>query len=208
VLLSVQGNSLAGEGNDYVTINFNEPVDAISGLDPANYTVTNGGSAVSITSTGAWYESTNFSVNFPLGTGFEFDSALGIQVTVINVTDHSSNAMPGSSSPLSGVVVGDITTAPTVFSAFSNYRENSFGLLVDVLFSEAPDGTFITNPFNWDVTGGSTVVVLGVTRIDEDEYRVALSGALVVGAELSIVVGMPDLAGNVTTVVTDVTVAE
>jgi hypothetical protein len=207
-LLSVQGTATAGENNDYVTINFNEPVEIASGLDVSNYVLTNGVDTLPLTTTGAWYDSTSFAVNFPLATGYEFDASLGIGITVTNVRDHSSNAMASSASPLAGVVVGDTSTAPDVISAFSNYRENSFGLLVDVLFTEAPEETFITNPFSWSVTGGSSVVVLGVTRIDEDEYRVALSGALVTGAELEIVTAMPDLAGNVTSAVTAVDVSE
>ncbi len=207
-LISVQGTAIAGENNDYVTISFNEAVEVATGLDSANYTLTSGGSTVPIMSTGAWYDSTSYAVNFPLATGYSFDADQVIGVTVVNVRDHSSNAMASSASPLAGVVTGDTSTAPDVISAFSNYRENSFGLLVDVLFTEAPDETFITNPFSWSVTGGSSVVVLGVTRIDEDEYRVALSGALVSGAELEIVTAMPDLAGNVTGAATTVNVSE
>jgi hypothetical protein len=109
---------------------------------------------------------------------------------------------------LNGIVGGDTTTPPGVISAFTNYRENSFGLLIDVLFDEAPDETFVSNPFNWNVTGGGIQVVLGVIRIDEDEYQIAVSGALGGGHELEILAGLPDLAGNVTVSVTSVVVAE
>ncbi|MFT7485665.1 MAG: hypothetical protein ACI9F9_001515 [Candidatus Paceibacteria bacterium] len=206
-LISVQGTAVAGEGGDYVTVIFDEPVDSSTGLQTSNYTVTNGGTPLNLSSTGAWYDSTLYSMNFFLAAGYEFDSALAIQVTVNNISDYSSNPMPGATA-LNGIVVGDTTTPPGYLNAFTNFRENAFGLTVDVLFDEAPDQTFITNPFSWSVTGGGAQVVLGVTRIDEDEYRVSLSAALGAGHELEIVAGMPDLAGNLTVAITAVTVTE
>lgn len=206
-LVSVSGTSVPGEGGDLITVVFNEPVDRVSGLDASNYSVTNNGNALTLTSADGWYDSTSFAVNFFLAAGHELDSDESISVTVQNISDHSSNVMPAPV-VLGGTVSGDTTTAPTVTSAYVNYRENAFGLLVDVQFDEAPDETFVTNPFNWDVTGGGVMLVLGVTRIDGDEYRVALSGALGSGDELEIVTGLPDLAGNLTVAPTTVTVAE
>jgi len=206
-LISVAGTSVPGEGGDYITVTFDEPVDSISGLLAGNFSVTNGGNPLTLTSAGAWYDSTGFAANLFLAAGNEFDSDETIQVTVSNVSDHSGNIMPAPVA-LFGAVSGDTTTPPGVTSAFTNFRENTFGLLVDVLFDEAPDETFVTNPFNWNVTGGGLQVVLGVTRIDEDEYRVALSGALGAGQELEIIAGLPDLAGNVTGAATPVVVTE
>lgn len=206
-LLTVSGTSVAGEGGDYITVTFDEPVDSTSGLQAGNFSVTNNGNPLTLTSAGAWYESTNHSVNFYLAPGFEFDSDETINVTVANVSDHSGNVMPAPVA-LFGTVSGDTTTAPGVLGAFTNYRENSFGLLVDVLFDEAPDETFVANPFNWNVTGGGLQVVLGVIRVDEDEYRVSLSSALGTGHELEILTGLPDLAGNLTLAATAVVVTE
>jgi len=206
-LVSVSGISVPGEGGDYVSVVFNEPVDNSTGLSSSNFAVSNGGSSVAITSIGAWHDSTAQSVNFYLASGEEFDAALSLNVTVSNISDHSGNVMPAPV-VLGGSITGDTTTPPGVVSAFVNYHEDSFGLLVDVLFDEAPDETFITNPFSWSVTSGSGQVVLGVVQIDEDEYRVALSAALGSGQELEIATGMPDLAGNVTVSATTVTVSE
>jgi hypothetical protein len=206
-LLSIAGTSIPGEGGDYITVVFDEPVDSTSGLLVGNFSVTNDGSPLSLTSAGAWYESTTNSVNFCLASGFEFDSDESINVTVSNVSDHSGNVMVAPVG-LFGTVSGDTTTPPGALGAFTNYRENSFGLLVDVLFDEAPDEAFVTNPFNWNVTGGGLQVVLGVTRIDEDEYRVSLSGALGSSNELELIAGLPDLAGNLTVAATAVIVTE
>ena len=197
VLVSVSGTSVAGEGGDYISVIFNEPVEASSGLLSTNYSVTNGGSPVTLSSSGAWYDSTAGSVNFLLAAGSEFDSSLPINVNVASVSDHSGNVMPASVG-LGGTISGDTVTPPGVVGAFTNFRENSFGLFVDVLFDEAPEESFITNPFNWNVTGGGLQVVLGVIRLSENEYRVSLSGALGAGVELEIGAGLPDLAGNVT----------
>ncbi len=206
-LVSVSGTAVPGVGGDFITVVFNEPVDSVSGLDASNYTVTNNGAPLNLTSADGWYDSTSYAVNFFLADGHEFDADEAISVTVQSVSDHSSNVMPAPVA-LGGAVSGDTTTAPTVTSAYVNYRENAFGLLVDVQFDEAPDETFVTNPFNWTVTGGGSMVVLGVTSIDGDEYRVALSAALGSGDELEIATGLPDLAGNLTVAPTTVTVAE
>lgn len=207
VLVSVSGTSVPGEGGDYVTVIFDEPVQQSSGLLPDNFTVTNGGNPIAITGSGAWYDSSSYAVNFLLETGNEFDASLAINVTVSNISDNSGNVMP-TPVMLGGTIGGDTTAAPSVLSAFTNFRENTFGLFVDVLFDEAPDETFITNPFNWDVTGGGTQVVLGVIRVSENEYRLSMSGALGFGHELEIVSGMPDLAGNATVAATPVNVTE
>jgi hypothetical protein len=206
-LVSVSGTAVPGEGGDHITVTFNEPVDRISGLNAGNYAVTNGGVPFQLTSAGAWYDSTSYSTRIFLAPGYEFDAALPIQVTVQNIEDHSSNAMAGPVS-LGGVVGGDTATPPGVVSAFTNYQANAFGLFVDVLFDEAPDPLFVSDPFNWSVTGGGLPVVLGVTRLGEDEYRVSLSTALGSGEELEIAAGLMDLAGNAAVAATPVTVVE
>lgn len=207
ILSNVSGTSVPGEGGDYITVAFSEPVDTGSGLLASNYSVLNGGSSVAIVSTGAWYESATYSVNFYLASGVELNSSQSVSVTVDSITDHSLNMM-ASPVTLSGTVTGDTSTPPAVTGAYANFRENVYGLFVDVLFSEAPDSTFITNPPSWNITGGGAQVVLGVTRVSENEYRVSLSGALNAGEELEIVTGLPDLAGNVAGSAIPVTVAE
>jgi len=207
ILVSVSATAVAGEGGDYVTVVFDEPVETSSALFSGNYSVTNGSNTVEITTSGAWYDSVTQSVSFYLAPGFELDAAQAVNVTVSNVADHSGNLMP-TPVALGNVVTGDTTTPPSAQNAFTNFRANEFGLLVDVLFDEAPEESFVTNPFNWNVTGGGGQIVLGVQRLDEDEYRVSLSGALGNGHELEIVTGLPDLAGNVTVAATPVEVAE
>lgn len=207
ILVSVNGTSVPSEGGDYVSVQFDEPVELSSALHTGNYSVSNGSNAIAITGSGAWYESSTNTVNFFLASGYEFDVSQALSVTVSNISDNSGNLMP-SPVVLGAAIGGDTTTPPGVLSAFTNYRENSFGLLVDVLFDEAPDETFITNPFNWNVTGGGVQVVLGVIRVTDEEYRVSLSGALGGGHELEIITGLPDLAGNETVAAIPVTVAE
>ena len=207
-LVSVSGTSVPGEGGDFITVTFNEPVDSISSLNAANYAVTApSGWPLTLTGAGASYDSTSYSVQVFLAPGSEFDASLPITVTVQNVQDHSGNTMPAPV-PLGGVVGGDTSTAPGVLSAFTNYSANNFGLFVDVLFDEAPDVLFVSDPFNWTVTGGGFQVVLGVTRLAEDEYRVSLSDALGSGEELEIAAGLMDLAGNATVAATPVIVVE
>lgn len=210
VLVSTGGTAVAGAGGDYITVVFNEPTDTSTSLNAANFTVTMtpSGTPLAITGVGAWYDSTNLSANFYLAAGNEFDASQGVDITVSNVSDHSGNIMP-TPVTLGGAVGGDTSTPPGVTSAFTNFRVDPTGLLVDVLFDEAPEETFITNQFNWTVTGGGGQVVLGVLpTADETVYRVVLSGALGAGEELEIATGMTDLAGNATVAATTVTVTE
>ncbi len=207
LLVSVAGTAVAGVGGDYLTVVFDEPVDPNTGLTETNYTVTNGGSSVALSSANSWYDSITNSVNFYLGSGVEFDSSQAINVTVASIADHSGNVM-GAPVGLGGVVGGDTTTPPGVLGAFTNYREHASGYEVDVLFDEAPDETFISDALNWTTTGGSAETVFAVDRVAEDHYRVTLSGALGAGEELEIATGLPDLAGNAAVAAIAVTVTE
>ncbi|MCB9915838.1 MAG: hypothetical protein H6828_11945 [Planctomycetes bacterium] len=208
LLTSVSGTAVAGAGGDWISIVFDEPTELSTCLDPANYSVTNGGAPVGITGVGAWYDSTNMSANFFLDAGYELEASSSVTVTVSGVQDFSGNTIVGPVA-LSGAVTGDTTTPPSVDRAYTNYGFDATGLVVDVLFSEAPEETFVTNQFNWDVTGSSGQVVLGVLPTeDEAIYRVVLSDALGAGEELEIAAGLADLAGNTTVAVTSVTVYE
>lgn len=207
LLVSVTGTAVPGVGGDYLTVVFDEPVDQNYGLTLTNYVVTNGGAGITLSSSGSWYDSTTYSVNFYLASGYEFDASSMINVTVANISDHSGNAMSAPVA-LGGVVGGDTVTPPSVVSAFVNYRESSSGYQVDVLFDEAPDEAFVSDPLNWDTTGGSPETVFAMEKVAEDHYRVILSGALGVGEELEIVTGLPDLAGNAAGAPTSVTVIE
>jgi hypothetical protein len=209
VLFGVAGTAVAGAGGDYISVVFNEALELSTGLNVGGYSVTNGGVNLPLTGSGAWYNSVLNEVNFYLADGYELDSTQALSVTVSGVSDHSGNVMPAPVS-LGGSIIGDVTTPPGIAGAFTNYRMDPTGLLVDVLFDEAPNEAFVTDQFNWNVTGSSGQVVLGVLPIqgDSDVYRIVLSGALGAGEELEIVAGLPDLAGNVTVAPTAVTVAE
>ncbi len=209
VLLLTGGTSVAGEGGDFISVVFNEAPELSTGLNVGGYSVTNGGVNIPLTGTGAWFNSALNEVNFYLAAGYELDPNQAFSVTVSGVSDHSGNVMPAPVS-LGGTIVGDTSTPPGIDGAFTNYRIDPTGLLVDVLFDEAPEETFVTNQFNWTVTGSSGQVVLGVLPVqgDSDVYRVVLSGALGAGEELEIAAGLPDFAGNVTVAPTTVTVEE
>jgi hypothetical protein len=207
ILVSARGTAVAGSGGDYITVVFNEPVDPWTALDAVNYTVTNGTNPVSVSGAGGWYNSLGLSANLFLTPGDEFDTNQAVTITVLNVSDHSGNVIPVPFS-LGGTVGGD-NTPPTALTAFTNYRIDPTGLLVDVLFSEALAPGFVGNQFNWQVTGGSSHVVLGLLpQVDENVWRVVLSGPLGNGEELSILPGLADLAGNAALLATPVDVTE
>lgn len=193
LIAGVQGYSVSGVGGDYVTISYDEPVTPATGLDLANYTITNGGSTLSLSGSSASWDSSTLTVTISLADGVELDPALGMQVTVRNVADWSGNAIAASGATTGGTVVGD-STAPGVDGAFVNWRENAAGRVVDVQFGEDVDTTFAGDVLNWSASGGQTIS--SVQMLEPDYARVTLATALGSGDTLSLAAGLTDPAGN------------
>ena len=192
LLVSVGGVSAPGNGGDTVVITYNEPVDPGAAINLSNYTVVNG-SAKSLSGAQASYDSNSMTTTIMMASGVELDVAFAIDVTVANVTDLSGNAMSATPVGLSGVVTGD-STAPDIASSFVNYRVDTGGFDVDVLFDEDVDTTFATDIFNWTCSGGQ--VVIDVQMVSGNHAHVLLLGAINPGDNIEIAAGLPDSAGN------------
>lgn len=192
LLVSVSGVSVPGIGGDTVTIVFNEPVEPGTATDLSNYSITNG-TAKSLVGAEALYQSSTTSVTLRLASGVELDATQPINVSVANVTDLSGNAMSTTPVGLAGTVTGDLA-APSVTAAFVNFRAETNGYDVDVLFSEDVDAAFATDIFNWTCSGGQAVI--DVQMISGDHAHVLLLAPIVDGDNIEIAAGLPDSAGN------------
>lgn len=192
LLVSVGGTSVEGSGGDTVTVVYNEPVDPGTATDLTNYSVTNG-TAKSLVGASAQYDSATMTVTIQLSNGVELDAALAINVGVANISDLSGNSMSTTPVILGGTVTGDLTP-PSVIASFVNFREDTNGYDVDVLFSEDVDATFAADIFNWTCSGGQTVI--DVQMISGDHAHVLLLAPIVDGDSIEIAAGLPDSAGN------------
>lgn len=197
LVASVVGGSISDLGKDTVKIVFDEPVDASTALNPANYLVTNGLRTLDPFQSRPTYESATNTVTFTFAPGSELDTSASLTVKVQNVADFSGNVMP-SQVTLTGAVVGD-TIAPAFHGAFVNWRVDPTGKTIDVLFDEDVDQTLSSSSANWTASGGPSVST--VTFLEADHYRVLLSSALGASGTVGITY-VEDLAANFASTIT------
>lgn len=191
LLGTVAGNITVGQGGDRVVITFNEQIDLVTGLDPANYTVNNGGTLDISAATISW-DSVAAAVSIALPVAVELDSTQSLSVQVANVRDASGNPMSAQVT-LGGPITGD-DTAPDIAAAWTNYQAASGGTVIEVLFTEDVDSAFAGDSANWSTTGTATVD--SVTVVDLDHVQLQVSAALGSGVQVSLVAGLEDLARN------------
>jgi hypothetical protein len=196
VVSSAAAYSVAGAGGDYVTVQFNRPVDLAQALSPQNYTLTMGSTSFDLSGATLSWSSGSFTVNIVLPAGQEFEFGATLNIGAQGISDLAGLALSPAAS-INVAVQGD-STAPSFASSFVNYRVSNSGTVVDVLFSEAVYEAFVLDALNWTVVGGGTVI--GVERRSADHFRLELSSAFPVAGELELV-GLLDLAGNVSGVV-------
>ncbi len=190
LVVAVDGVSVVNSGKDVVNVQFDKPLDSTTGLNPANYGVTNG-SALVLSGANLRFNSTNNTVTIYLPAGVELNPAQGITVHVENVEDHAGLALSPAAN-VGGPMTGDIVP-PALNAAFVNYRADAGGLAIDVLFSEDVPASFAMDGLNWTVSGGQTVDT--AVALTPSHYRLTLSAPLTAGQTLSSIV-VPDMAGN------------
>lgn len=186
------GTSVAGEGGDTVVIGFTEPVNPAIATNFNNYVVHNGGRFLDLTNAFIQYSSATMTVTIHLPVGQELYPSSAVTVTVTNIEDLSGNALAG---PVvaGGSVSGD-TTPPAFDRAFANYREDATGLVIDVLFSEDVEASFVEDESNWSASGGQSVT--NVTLMNPNFARVTLGSPLLASETLDLLSGLLDLAQN------------
>lgn len=193
---SVSGTITPGYGGDHVTVTFNEPVDTATALDAGNYVVTTGATTLSLVGAVLTYSGNTNTVTIALADGQDLLSGASLNVTVSGIADLSGNTM-GSAVSVGGSTSGD-TTDPDFDGSFVNYRADDTGVVVDVLFDEDVDTSFVTTTSNWTATGRS---VSSVELLERNHVRVTLSAALASNGTLGLS-GLPDVAGNASGAIT------
>lgn len=191
LVVSVSATSVQGAGGDYVRVEFDKPIDLVSGLDPSNYTVDNAG-LLALAAATFTYSSIDDVVTIRLPAGVELDPTQGLTVTVQDVADLAGLTMSPPAN-VGGAVNGD-ALAPSLAAAFVNYRADIVGLMIDVRLSEDVPAGFVNDLSNWTVSGGQTVDA--VERLSDSHLRFTISAPLGVGDEIE-TTAMPDMAGNV-----------
>lgn len=191
IIVPPVGVSVAGAGGDYVVIGFNEPVDPAIAINVNNYAIHNG-RFLDLTNAFVVHDSSAMTATIRLPAGQELWPASLITATITNIADLSGNALAG---PVvaGGSVSGD-TTPPSFASAFANYRQDAGGLVIDVLFDEDVDATFVENETNWSASGGQNVV--SATLMNPNFVRVLLDAPLLPSETLDVVSGLTDVAQN------------
>ncbi|MFN0008824.1 MAG: hypothetical protein ACKVXR_13060 [Planctomycetota bacterium] len=191
LVVSVAGSIRPGWGGDEILVSFDEPVKPSTALNASNYTVTTGGFPRSLTGASLSYSSVTSLVRIRLAGGQELLAGQPVSVGITSIQDFSGNTMSV------GLQVGGSTTgdaASVAFAnAFVNRRIDVNGTVVDVLFSEDVNETFVTTTSNWTATGAT---VLSVEMRERNHALLTLSAALP-GAGTLQMTGVPDLAGNV-----------
>jgi hypothetical protein len=191
LVTSADGVAVANAGGDLVNIHFDQPLEPGSGLSAGNYTVTNGGNAVSLAGASIGYRSATNTVTIRLAAGNELLPGAGLVVTVDNVTNHGGLVINPPAN-IGGAVTGDLT-APAFSNAFANYREDAGGLVIDVRFDEDVDPFYANDLLSWSGSGGQSV--LGVVTLDGRTFRLTLDLPLAGGETLDHL-DLYDLAGN------------
>jgi hypothetical protein len=191
LIVAVTGAIVSGYGGDYVDVTFDEPVGGAT-LQVGSWTITSNGTALALTGARVTYLGSTDTVRLYLPPTSDLDANGQVAVTVTGATDLSGNAFPGTANA-SGTVSGDLQ-APSILSAFVNWREDPTGATVEVVFDEEVDAAVAGLPTSWSASSGPTVqAVQAVTR---DHYRLTLSAPL--GAAGTLGIGaISDAAHNV-----------
>lgn len=191
LLATADGLIEVGRGGDEVVVTFNEQIDLVTGLNAANYTVTNG-SVLDLAGASLTWDSVASAVTIHLPDGAELDVTQPLTVGVAGVRDVAGNAMPAPAA-LGGTITGD-SAAPALDLAWTNYQADGFGTLVEVLFSEDVDTAFVGEAANWSTSGAGTVD--DVTVVAADHVRLHLDQPLLGGETVDLAAGLEDLARN------------
>jgi hypothetical protein len=193
VVLAVEGVAISGYGGDWITVSFDEDLDANTYFNPWNYIFLNGSQLVSLGTADFEYDSSARTVKISLGTSVELDPNFGITAIVSGVMDCSGNIMTTSAGSVSGSCTGDFV-APWISDAFVNYRADSSGAVVEVRFNEDVDSSYCADPMNWDSSGG--VFVADVEPGDGNSCTLYLLQPLEEGQSLELTAGLKDAANN------------
>lgn len=190
VVTAVEGVVVPGAGQDQLRVTFDKPVQTGVALNHNRYTLDQAGSFLDLSGSTPRYDSTTDTVVFILPEGVDLTEGVDVHVTASDILDLSGIAM--TPADLSGTTAGD-SVAPTLVSAYVNYRADFTGRTVDVLFSEDVDETNALLQNKWSSSGGQNQI--GLIKLNESAYRLVFAAGFGSGDQMT-VRDIEDLAGN------------
>lgn len=193
LLVNVEGTAISGNGGDVIRVVFSEDIDLSTSYDPSNYQFLNGATLVSLATADYEYDSTSYTVTIYLGESFELDPSQGLTATIQGVADCAGNAIGAPGVSLSGTCGGD-SIAPFIADAFLNFRADSSGGTVEVLFNEDVDMSWCGDATNWSAAGGAAIADVEITG--DNSCTVYLLAPLSEGQTIDLSAGLEDNAGN------------
>ncbi|QDV07786.1 hypothetical protein Poly30_33190 [Planctomycetes bacterium Poly30] len=186
-IAGVSASVAPGFGGDQVVLTFDEELDPAQATDRFRYTLMAGGQTLRIAS--ALYSSNDFSVTLACE---DLEDGATIEASVNGVGDLSGNVPVGALSD-SAMATGD-SDAPQIATAYVNLAANASGRVIDVLFSESIDTSFVDDSYRWSTNAFSSV--LGVEVLAPDHVQVLVDVPLLSSDELILAPGLEDPAGN------------
>ena len=189
-LVGVSGTAVAGEGGDFLVVEFDMAVDPTTGFDASNYTLTQNGQAIDLTGATLRAAADVPGVRVELASGVELLHGAALSASVADVENLDGFAM--TTAAVAGTAVGD-STAPQGVASAIHLRIDSEATTAELLFDEALDPSSATDLSNWSAPGGNSVVAVSLPA--PNVARVRVSSPLGSGAQIS-ASGVTDAAGN------------
>ena len=183
--------AVSGENNDVLTIVFDQPVSAWQLLDPANYTLTDGGTSADFTQATLSFDGTDtVTATFDQPGSFFFDNG-AYTLDVSGVLSAQGMPMVGTSSDTANAAAGTDATAPQPVSGQTRLDAADPTNSVLIELDEALDSMQAVVAANYAISGVNpdSVQILGPRTV-----RATFSGGVSAGQTVDITA--VDLAGN------------
>ncbi|MDZ4774792.1 MAG: hypothetical protein SGI72_16830 [Planctomycetota bacterium] len=188
--------SLAGENNDFVSIQFDRPMNPFKLLDPTNYAVV-GPATLDLANAQFRFDGDDTVIiglrNF---TGHDIATGGSYTITATNVWSAQGVKQTSVVAAPGNIAVGD-STSPTVAIGDVRIDPSTANALL-VTASEALDITTAQNPAFYDYDSGN--VPTAAARVGQSTLRLTFAVAPVIGQNLQL--SITDLAGNVSGTIT------
>ncbi|MDP6538523.1 MAG: hypothetical protein QF410_03155 [Planctomycetota bacterium] len=186
-----EATTVENEGEDYLSLSFDQAFDPDAAVDSGNWTLTVDGTPVDPAGQTWTYDF----IEKTLRVGLDFDMKNGdaYQFDALAVLDVDGQSFTASAT---GVVSGDESDV-FVTSAIQNRSLDPFGKTIEVTLSEDVEQSAAENAANWTFVGGSVNVLAATLQTGLDRVRVLTDAPPTPGDHTLTVSNLEDLAGNV-----------
>ena len=183
--------AVSGEENDTISIVFDQPVSPWELLDPANFTLTDGGTPADFSTASFSFDGTDtVEVTFDGSGGFDFDNG-AYTLTVDNVLSAQGVEMSASSMDTTNASLATDVASATAVSGRTRLDAADAANSVLIEMSEAQDAGEAVTVTNYEIGG---VNPDSVSQVGPRTVRATWSGGVTAGQTVDIT--GTDLAGN------------